>query len=219
MDRVRRLAPAVGLAAAALATAPAGAFNGPVVKKGDLDGDGQNETVRSVRVDLPGVNDMFDQTKVRVQDDCDGGVVKRNVAGPQDNLEALRLKRVDTRKGREIFTSLRSGAAGRQGEARVVAWRPLKDSDCGKPRRLFRYRSIHPTKAPSGSTGEVSSFNVALKNRTNRYRGVEVRLSEGFLKSGEPECCPTIKKVTLYRYSRKRDRYVRYATKVTRTHA
>jgi hypothetical protein len=214
---VRLLTPAVGLALATLAAAPAGAFNGTVTKHGDLDGDGHDETVRSVRVDLAGVEDMFDQTKVQVQDDCDGGIVKRNVAGPQDNLESLRLRRLDTHKGREIFTSLRSGASARQGEARVVGWRRVVGSNCGRPRKLFRYRSTHPTAAPSGSTGEVSSFNVSLKNRTKRYRGIEVRLAEGFLKKGEPECCPSIKKVSLYRYSRKRDRYVRYAKKVAYT--
>src|SRR4051812_16901843 len=89
----------------------------------DLDGDPGKEKVEAYRVDLAGVEDRFDQTAIRVSDTCAGKIVTRRVAGPQDTLGTLRLKPLDPRRGREIFVDMRSGASGRLGEARVVAWR------------------------------------------------------------------------------------------------
>jgi hypothetical protein len=105
-----------------LLAAPAYGFLGPKTVRGDLDADGAPETVRAVRVDVADVPDEFDQTAIEVSDDCGArGTVTRRIAGPQDNLVLLRLKRADTRRGREVFADLRSGAAGRLGEARLVA--------------------------------------------------------------------------------------------------
>lgn len=200
----------VVVAASGLLAVPATAFVGPESKRGDLDGDGQNETVRSVRIDVKGVESMFDPTQIRIEDTCKGKPVRRYVTGRQDSLVKLRLKRIDTHEGLDVFADLRSGAAARQGETDIVAWRGCR------AHRLFRYRSTHPTAKPKGTTGEVGPFDVRVRNYAKRYRGLEVRLAEGFLSKGEAECCPSTKKVTYWRYSAKRDRYIRYSTKLTR---
>jgi hypothetical protein len=187
--------------------APAYGFLGPKTVHGNLDADGAAETVRVVRVDVPGVEDRFDRTAIEVTDECGAkGQVTRRVAGPQDNLVLLRLKRADTRKGREVFADLRSGAAGRLGEARLVAWR-----GCA-PRKLFAYDSDHHTRTPRRGNGDISAFTVRVRDITRRYRGLEIALNERFNRPGEPSCCGSISKTTRWRYSRKRDRYIRYRT-------
>jgi hypothetical protein len=201
--------PALVLALSLLLAVPAYGFLGPKTVHGDLDADGVSETVQAVRVDVPDVPDQFDQTAIQVSDDCGAqGTVTRRIAGPQDNLVLLRLKRADTRPGREVFADLRSGAAGRLGEARLVAWR-----NCA-PRQLFAYRSDHHTRTPRGGNGDISAFFVSVRNIARRYRGLEVALNERFNRPGEPSCCASISKVTYWRYSRARDRYVRYRTKL-----
>ncbi|MGH8572647.1 MAG: hypothetical protein ACREX8_08735, partial [Gammaproteobacteria bacterium] len=140
---MRRLVPGI-LLLLFLAAAPAGAFVKPVTLMGDLDGDAEREKVEAVRVDVEGVEDRFDQTAIHVSDTCGGQIVSRKVAGPQDNLVTLRLKYLDTRACREIFLDMRSGASGRLGEARVVAWR-AGGTPCRRPRSLFAYVSDRPT--------------------------------------------------------------------------
>jgi hypothetical protein len=185
--------------------APAYGFLGPKTVHGDLDADGTAETVRAVRVDVPGVENRFDQTAIEVSDHCGAqGKVTKRVAGPQENLALLRLKRADTRPGREVFADLRSGAAGRLGEARLVAWR-----NCA-PRKLFAYDSDHHTRTPRRGNGDISAFVVKVRDITRRYRGLEVVLNERFNRPGDPPCCGSISKTTRWRYSRARDRYVRY---------
>jgi hypothetical protein len=198
-----------------LTAAPAAAFLKPVTLMADLDGDSDLEEVEAYRIDVEGAEDRFDQTGIRVKDTCGGQLVSRKIAGPQDNLVFMRLKPLDTRNGSEVFLDMRSGASGRLGEARVVAWR--KDvSGCRRARSLFTYKSDRPTRSPSGATREVSFFNLRAKALSTRFRGTELRLVEQFLKRGEPGCCGSIRKTTLWRYSRPKDRYVRYRTSVRR---
>jgi hypothetical protein len=197
-------------------SAPAFAFTGVVTKHGDLDGDAAKETVYTSRVDLPGVADEFDQTEVRVSDTCAATPVDQRIGGPQDGLVTLKLRRIDTRKGAEVFLDMRSGASARQGEARVVAWRKHSGTPCRKARNLFKYKSTKPTHPPRGTNGEVSSFEVKVRERAARYRGKEVVLSEVFTRPGEPLCCGSVRKLSYWRYSRARDKYVRYKTKIKR---
>jgi len=207
------------LIAATLAVAlaaPGLAFTGRVDREGNLDGDVATELVYTARVDLSGVADEFDPTEVRVGDSCGSIPIDRRIAGPQDNLVTLKLRRIDTRRGAEVFVDMRSGAAARQGEARVVAWRRRSGTPCRRARNLFKYKSTNPTRRPSGTTGEVSGFQVKVRERARRYRGKEVVLAEFFLVEGEPLCCGSVKKVTWWRYSRGGDRYVRYRTKIRR---
>jgi len=204
---MRRLLPLTLVLAVA---APAVAFQGKETRRGNLDRDRAVEVVRSERVDIKGVANEFDRTKITVSDTCRGRKVRRRIAGPQDNLVFIRLKRADTRPGREVFVDMRSGAASRQGEVRVMAWRRCK------PRGLFVYRTTKPTRAPKGSNGEVGSFTAKLRDVTKRYRGLEVALDERFLDKNDPECCGSFQKVSYWRYDRGRDRYVAYRSVVKR---
>jgi hypothetical protein len=184
--------------------APALGWLGPAEKRADLDGDGTAETVRAVRVPVEGVTDEhFDQTAVEIAASC----ATRRIAGPQDNLGLMRLRNADGRRGREVFVDLRSGASGRLGEARVVAWR-----NC-KPRQLFRYKTDHHTRTPRGGNGDITGFAAGYRRRRGSS-ALDVVLKERFLRKGEPECCGSIAKTTVWRYSRSRDRYLRLSSRL-----
>jgi hypothetical protein len=192
--------------------APALAWLGPTEKHADLDGDGSAETVKAVRIPVPGVTDHhFDRTAVEIDATCQGAAVTSRIAGPQDNLVLMRLRNADGRKGREVFVDLRSGAAARLGEARVVAWR--KGTPCSKPRQLFRYRSDHHTHTPAGGNGDITGFDAGYRRRKGSS-ALDVVLKERFLRKGEPECCGSIAKTTVWRYSRSRDRYFRLSSRL-----
>lgn len=200
------------LAMTALLCASAAAFFEATEVRGDLDGDGDPETVRTVDPDGTGQS-----TQVNVLDECDvGGVTDRRIAGPEDSLAFLKLVRADRARGKEVFVDLRSGASGRNGQARVVAWRPLSETSCRTPRNLFRYDSRRPSRPPRGAT-EASNFAAAVRNVTRRYRGREVVLDEFYVTRRLPAgCCPTYRKRRYFRYVVSRDRYVRYRTRITR---
>ena len=193
--------------------APALGYIGPEERRGDLDGDGNNEVVKSVPVPVAGTKD-FQRTAIDVSDECAGITLVKRVAGPQDNLALLRLKRADTVQGREVFVELRSGASAKLGEARVVAWRPAGSGGCGTPRDLFAYNTDRHTRTPRRGNGDIFSFGVSLRDRVKAYKGLEVALEERFYRRGDPAVYGSILKRTYWRYSRKTDRYVRYVTRV-----
>jgi hypothetical protein len=194
---------------------PAAAWLGPEEKRGDLDGDGVPETVKALRVDLKGVADRFDQTKVVVEDTCHGALRQRRIAGPQDNLALLRLKQVDPLPGRQVFVDLRSGAKAVLGEARLVAWRRKGTDACGGPHSLFAYKTDHHTRTPRGGSGDIASFDVRLRELKRAYRGPEIKLEERFYRRGEPAVSPgSIRKLTYWRYSAHFDRYIKYFTRL-----
>jgi hypothetical protein len=188
-----------------VAVAPASGWLGPKQKSGDLAGDGSTETVRSVRVPVPGVTDQhFDATAVQIESVCNGVPVTKRIAGTQDNLGLLRLRNADGRKGREVFVDMRSGASARLGEARVVAWR--KGSPCSRARQLFRYKTDHHTRTPRGGNGDITGFSAGYRRRKGS-KALDVVLKEQFLRKGEPLCCGSIRKTTFWRYSASLDRY------------
>jgi hypothetical protein len=207
---VRKLLPA--LLALLLLAAPAGAFVKKVTKHADLDGDAAKETVRVLPVDVSGAPD-FQRTQVRVADTCPAAMIDKRVTGIQDNLESLSIRKADTHKGKEVFAVLRSGARGVLGEADLVAWRHASGKTCRKPLKLFRYRSSKHTKTPPGGNGDIASFFIRLRDATSKYRGLEIALDERFLTNTDLPSFGSLKKVTRYRYSAKRGRYVRYETK------
>jgi hypothetical protein len=55
-----------------------------------------------------------------------------------------------------------------------------------------------------------------LKDFTRRFRGNELRLSEGWVTRTDALCCPTYEKLSFYRYVKSRDRFVRYHTELKR---
>ena len=202
---------AAGLAACV--AGPAAAVYEPLSLSRDLDGDGDTDTVRTV--DASGDGPL---TAVNISDECgDGSTTDVRVTGAQDSLARLKLYPADTRPGREVFVDLRSGAAGRVGEARLVGWRPPSGaSTCPRPRTLFRYRSTNPSSPPRGAS-ENSSFAAAVRNVERRFAGREVILDEFYVTEEIPAgCCPSFRKRRFFRYSSSSDKYVRYRTQVTR---
>lgn len=179
-------------------------------RKGDLDGDAVVERARTVRV--PSSKAGFDRTAVNVTDRCPSGrEIDRRVAGPQDELESLKLIRVDTHPGREVLAELSSRKAGKVGEVSLVAWRPRASATCAKPRVLFRYRRA--TKRPKGARA-VTAFSIGMKELKSRYPGIEIQLEERFARSGESFECATLRKWTYFRLDEQKDRYVSYKTRV-----
>ena len=193
-----------------LAAAPAAAFLEPVTKRGNLDADSSRETVRARPYKPTKDPDDFERTQVTVTDTCDGEERTRRIVPVHDNLERLSLKSVDRRRGKEVFVVLRDGARGVLGEARLVAWRGCR------PRKLFRYDTDRPTRTPRGGTGDIESFAVRMRNASRRYRGLEIVVDERFVREGDPPTFGSIKKVSYYRFSARRGRYVRYASVVRR---
>jgi hypothetical protein len=203
---VRRL---VAIPLLLLATAaPAAAFVKPVIKRGNLDSDAARETVRATAVGPAG---GFQRTQVRITDHCPT-TVNRRIAPLHDNLERLRLIHADRRKGSEVFVILRDGARSALGEARLVAWRPHGGQQCRVPKALFTYDTDRHTRTPAGGNGEIAFFRASIRNITKRFRGPEIAIDERFSRTGDPPNFGSIKKVTRWRYSPAKDRYVRYQT-------
>jgi hypothetical protein len=210
---VRRLALIIALAL--LVAAPAAAFVENVTLRGDLDGDSDRETVR-VRPYRPAdAQTDFQRTQVRISDTCPGGRIDRRVAPIHDNLEVIRLKRADLRVGSEVFMILRDGARGVLGEARLTAWRSARGEPCRQAKALFVYDSDRHTRTPAGSNGDIASFAASIRDITRRYAGLEIAIDERFMRASDPPNFGSIKKVTYWRLSPARDRYVHYRT-VTR---
>jgi hypothetical protein len=82
-------------------------------------------------------------------------------------------------------------------------------------RDLFAYRSDRYTRRPRG-TVTASTFSVLVKDIERRFRGKELRLTEGFVTRSDAFCCPSVRKSTYFRYDAARDRYVRYRTRLRR---
>ncbi len=208
--------PLVLLFALLAATPAAGLFKAKTIS-GNLDSDANVEQVQAERVPDPTdpSDDTLAQTAVDVVDDCNGTTLKTRIAGPQEALVTLKLVDADTHPGKDVLADLRSGASGRVGEIDLVSWRPASGTPCATPHYLFKYRSSHPTHRPAGTVA-MTDFVVSLKDFTRRFRGNELRLSEGWAKRTDPLCCPTFEKLSFYRYVPARDRFIRYHTELRR---
>ena len=195
-----------------LLATPAAAFHRSITRHGDLDGDPDRETVRVRPVKPPDAQTDFRRTQVRVTDTCPAGTVDKRIAPIHDDLEVMRLKKADLRNGAEVFLILRDGARSALGEARLVAWRPEEGQPCGGPKALFRYDTDRHTRTPSGGNGDIAFFTASIRNISRDYAGLEIAIDERFNRPDDPPSFGSIKKVTYWRYSPARDRYVRYRT-------
>jgi hypothetical protein len=206
------------LAALALA-APAYAIFEPKSLSGQMDADPSPEQVKAVEIPDPSDPTNHDASRVAVDvlDDCPSGPTDQRIAGPEEALVTLRLVAADTRPGKEAFVDMRSGASGRSGELRLVSLRqaPAGSSVCAVPHDDFRYLSTRPTRHPRGADA-LADFELTIRNYSRRFKGRELRLLEGWATPSDALCCPSFEKTTFYRYDAKRDRYVRYASKLTR---
>ena len=207
----------LGLLLAAAAIAAAGgtaalAFYEPVERRGDLDGDAGIERAFTVPRSVRGEQ----WTEVRVSDDCPAATTtNRRVSGVEESLGRLKLVAADTRPGREVFLDLRSGASGRNGETRLVAWRPT--GGCPDPRRLFAYRPERSSRPPRGALRGAANFGAVVRDVERRFGGREVILDEFYVTRRVPAgCCPSFRKRRYFRYDPRSDRYRGYRTRVTR---
>ena len=205
---LRTVAAASG-AAAAVASPAALALS----RETNLDGDAGRERVRTyVRSDPQIGRRAF----VEISDRCPGGALRRVVSRRDERLQFLKLVNADTRRGKDVFFTIRSGATGRGGHSRLVAWRRTGDPQvCRTPQYVFQYTIENPTRDPTGTRG-VAGFDVTLKERESRFPGQEVLLSERFIRSGEAFCCASVIKRSFWRYDETGDRYTRYRTSVRR---
>lgn len=174
-------------------------------KSGQLDGDPDIERAYTVEVGN-------DRTALKIADPCRSGkAYSRRVTGVEDSLARLELHSADTRPGKEVFVDLRSGAAGRSGEASVIAWRHPEGEVCGVPRRLFHFDSEHVRRPPPVEGAYLANFGVRVKNASDAHAGKEVVVDEAWARSTEGACCPTILRRVWYGYvSGRRDRYAVY---------
>ncbi len=207
----RRLGATTVAAVAATAVACPVAIG--LAKRTNLDGDAGRERVRTFVRSDPSIGR---RTFVQISDRCPNGPLARTVSGRNERLQFLKLVNADPIRGKEVFFTIRSGASGRGGESRLVAWRPTGDpSVCRTPQYLFRYSIDNATPRPRGTTS-VAGFDVTLRERESAFVGQEVLLTERFVRPGEAFCCPSVTKRTFYRYEPEIDRYVRYRTSVRR---
>lgn len=230
---LRRL-PAV-LAALILAAGAAGSAlaatdeaTGPLARplSVDLDADGADETVeaREVRclsegeyVPPPCADDALAELVPTLRDTCAGQAVAFDLLPRHQFIRIARATELDGDAARpELLLDGRSGASGRAGSIAVWAYRDAGEG-CSKPRALFRW----PGKATSGRRPRGAQFlsfgAVVAAELRERHPGRELRLREAWADGDDGGCCPTIQRVTDFRFSAKRDRYVRYRTKVKRT--
>jgi hypothetical protein len=165
----------------------------------------------------PCSDDQFPRRRIEVEDSCDGKGYTFAISSVQDFVDRLRVTNADGRTKRpEIFFDLRSGATGRGGEAQVVRIVDERRGVCPRPRILFRYpRKSTLGPIPRGALGH-DSWSPALRDFTRRYRGKEIRMTETYVDRNDAFCCPSFERVSYFRFSRPRDRYVRYRTRVSR---
>jgi hypothetical protein len=153
-----------------------------------------------------------------IQDTCNGVTYSRTISSEQEAVVTLKVSNfADITPRPEIFFDLRSGAAARVGEIGIVSWEDgATAADCPVARTLFRY----PSKRTSGRLPRrakaVSSFDAVLRDRSKRFGGKELRLTEFYVDRNDPLCCASFRRVTWFGYSAGRDLYVRFKTRLSR---
>jgi hypothetical protein len=222
---------AASTAAAVLAAfiLPAVALSRPITKPKtvNLDGDPALEQVIPQEVcEAPAGGataavcgpDQFAQRRIVIEDTCNGVPYSRVVSTEQEAVIKLVVSNFEDLTPRpEIFFDLRSGAAARVGEIGIVSWEDgATAADCPVARTLFRY----PSKRTSGRLPRrakaVSSFDAVLRDRSKRFGGKELRLTEFYVDRNDPLCCASFRRVTWFGYSAGRDLYVRFKTRLSR---
>ena len=204
MRRVLFATALAALAGLALLPGQAPAWKGFTLFRVNLDRDSAMESIRTIRVPRRGI----DRTGVNVRDACPAGTIDLPVAGPEEDLVFLATTRADTRSGREILIDLRARNDSR-GQVRLVGWRRSAATVCRRPRQLFVYK--RPPQLPRGAR-KLATFDLSVNSLTRAFRGKEIKLVERFWRPGERFVpCASLVRRSLYRYSARKDRYVRYS--------
>ena len=162
--------------------------------------------------------DQYEQRRVVVADTCNNAPYAVVISSVQDTVDRLVIRNLDGVTDRpEIFFDMRSGASGRVGDTRIVRWDdPAAAGGCPSARTLFRYPSRRTLgKIPRGARYR-DSYGARLRDFTKRYPGEEIGLTETYVDRNDPFCCPSFERTTYFGYSRGRDAYKRYRTRVKR---
>ena len=211
---MRRVALSALLAAASAYAPAAGAQVAPVVA--NLDGDPAVERV--VPRNTENANGRaWGLWHFVLVDSCDGATRRYRLSPRYTGPDRLEVRQVDwyTRRP-EVFFELRLGGGGHIGVAKVVRLAGRAGRGCPTPVTLFRYSTHDPPFAdPKGFGGPVD-FRVEISNRTTRYRGSEIRLEERYIRPYASLADHRRRRVTLFRFSPLRNRYVPYSTRVSR---
>jgi hypothetical protein len=163
-------------------------------------------------------NDQYPQRRIVIEDTCNNTPRAVVVSSVQDAVYRLEIANLDGLTPRpEIYFDMRSGAAGRVGDTRIVRLDdPVTAGACEQVRTLFRYPSRRTRgKVPRGAKYR-DNYGVRVKEFSKRYPGKEVRLTETYVDRNDPFCCPSFKRTSYFGYSGGKDVYERYSTRVTR---
>jgi hypothetical protein len=154
----------------------------------NLDGDPAPEELVIERVGVA-------QVRLALRDRCGSGVASWPLTPLADGI----VRRDVLRPGGPgsapaISVETRSGASGAAGFAAVLEY-----AHCRTPRSLFSYSSSDPRPRPPGNR-RVVNFTLAVD-------GTHIRLSEALAGPAEAQCCPSQRRVSLYRLARGASRY------------
>lgn len=212
-------------AALVIAAVPAAALAAEPPRAVNLDGDPELETVLDRDVTCYGDGEQHSppcgkdearEAQVTIVDTC-AGVQRRFdlFHTPQSMVTKLKVLEADGEPSRpELLVDGRSGAAGYIGEVAVV--RLGGTPTCARPVFLFRHPGPRArTRKPRGAFRSTTGF-VTAHNYRKRYRGRELRLKQSWYRGSDAGCCPTWISSRYFRYSRGRDRYVPYRSKIRR---
>ena len=157
----------------------------------------------------------FERHRVVLEDDCAGRTHRVHLSPAHDTIGVLKVVQADGDPERpEILVEGRSGASGRAGITRVLRYQAAA-GECGRRRVLFSYSSTSPRPRPPRGT-YVANYGVALRDFSARHRGREVRLQESLARDSRPAITARRQRVSHWRYSPGRERWVRYRSRVTR---
>ena len=199
-----RLVSASLCVAALAAAAPAAAV------EANLDADRRLERV--IRADTEPQSALG--KRVVLRDRGAGRPTWRPLSASYDTVDYLRVREADGFAERpEILFELRTGGGGHVGLTSIVRYGQRGERGCVDPVRLFRYRPEEPLLEPPHGFSPAN-WRLKLRDYTARFRGKEVQLWEGYVTGGDPLCCPSMQRVTRFRFDADTDRYVAYWTRV-----
>jgi hypothetical protein len=197
----------VVLALVAVPTALATHPSQHVETKANLDRDRAMERVVGVE-DVSSDHSTW-RASVRVVDRCRGRDRTHFVVRGYQRLESASSVQADGRGPSEVVGVV-LGLQPDAGVARVVRF-AARRSRCPTLRTLFRY--VARDTSPPARDLRLIRFRVEMHDLETSYPGRELTLFEDFQM---PPMLSTVVRVTQYRYVRRGDRYVAYATRTHR---
>jgi hypothetical protein len=138
---------------------------------GNLDTDPAAERLAELEGPVDCAHSAF-VARVEILDRCAGDMrtypVSITYRRPDERIDPGVVVEADGLRGRREAFFVVHGATGAEGEAAVVHLVAPRRGACGRPRSLFRYRP----------RPDVDAFDVQLADRSKRFPGLEVRVTE-----------------------------------------